>query len=155
MPAIGKYKDTELRSVNRAGAADDLRTETDREREKEIRPLLERIKKALGDEVKDVRPSARLSDSPSCIVTDDSDPTVKLQQIFRAMGQEDLGKVAPILEINPNHEIVKKLQGVEDDEVVADAGRLLFEQALLIEGVALKNPAEFARRLNRFMARAL
>jgi molecular chaperone HtpG len=155
MPAIGKYKDTELKSVNRAGAADDLRTEGDRQREREIKPLLDKIKKALGDEVKDVRSSARLSDSPSCIVTDDSDPTVKLQQIFRAMGQEDLGKVQPILEINPGHEIVRKLQGVQDEAVIADAGRLLFEQALLIEGVALKSPAEFARRLNRFMARAL
>jgi molecular chaperone HtpG len=71
------------------------------------------------------------------------------------MGQEDLGKVQPILEINPGHEIVRKLQGVQDEAVIADAGRLLFEQALLIEGVALKSPAEFARRLNRFMARAL
>jgi len=155
MPTIGKYKDSELKSANRAGATDELKTESDREREKEIRPLLARLKKALGDDVKDVRASARLSDSPSCIVADDADPTVKLQQIFRALGQEDIGKAQPILEINPGHEIVRKLQGIEDESVIADAGRLLFEQALLIEGVPLPNPAEFARRLNRFLSRAL
>ena len=155
MPTIGKYKDTELKSVNRAGAADDLRTEGDREREKEIRPLLAKIKKALGDDVKDVRASARLSDSPSCIVADDADPTVKLQQMFRAMGQEDIVKAQPILEINPGHEIVQKLLAVQDEAIIADAGRLLLEQALLIEGVPLPSPAEFARRLNRFLALAL
>jgi len=155
MPAIGKYKDSELKSVNRAGSADDLKNEGDRARAKEVRPLLERIRKALGDEVKDVRASARLSDSPSCIVTDDTDPTVKQQQIFKALGQEGIADVKPILEINPGHEIVRKLEGVEDEAVIADAARLLFEQALLIEGVPLPNPAEFARRLNRFLVRAL
>jgi molecular chaperone HtpG len=155
MPAIGTYKGSDLRSVNRAGTADDLKSEGDRARAREVGPLLERIKKALGDEVKDVRASARLSDSPSCIVTDDSDPTVKQQQIFKALGQEEIADVKPILEINPGHEIVRKLEGVEDEAVIADAGRLLFEQALLIEGVPLRNPAEFARRLNRFLARAL
>jgi molecular chaperone HtpG len=155
MPMIGKYKDTELKSANRAGSDEDLRTEDDRTRAREIQPLLDKLRKALGDSVKDVRASARLAESPSCIVADDADPTVKLQQIFRALGQEDLGKAQPILEINPMHEIVKKLQTVEDEAVIGDVGRLLFEQALLIEGVALPNPAEFALRLNRFLAKAL
>jgi molecular chaperone HtpG len=155
MPMIGKYKDTELKSANRAGSDEELRTEDDRTRAKEIQPLLDKIRKALGDSVKDVRASARLAESPSCIVADDADPTVKLQQIFRALGQEDLGRAQPILEINPMHEIVKKLQTVEDEAVIGDVGRLLFEQALLIEGVALPNPAEFALRLNRILARAL
>lgn len=154
-PVIGRYQDVELKSVGRSGTAEDLKTEEDNEKEKKISPLLKKIKKILGDEVKDVRASTRLSDSPSCIVTDDNDPTIQMQHIFKALGQKDMPEVKPILEINPNHGIVKKLAGTEDKELSEDISRLLFEQALIVEGAELANPADFAKRLNRVIDKSL
>ena len=154
-PAIGRYKDLELKAVNRSGSTRDLETEADKEQQEAIRPLLDRLKGMLGDLVKDVRASTRLTDSPSCIVADDEDPTLHMQSMLKALGQKDLAAIKPVLEINPGHEIVKKLEAADNDELVADIGRLLFEQALIVEGAELADPAEFARRLNRVMARAL
>ena len=68
------------------------------------------IKKILGERVKDVKVSNRLSDSPSCIVVDENDPTAQMQEMMRSMGQGELPDVKPILEINPNHKIIKKLK---------------------------------------------
>jgi molecular chaperone HtpG len=154
-PVIGRYQDVELKSVGRSGTAEDLKTEEDKEKEKQINPLLKKIKKILGDEVKDVRASTRLSDSPSCIVVDDTDPTLQMQHIFKALGQKELPEVKPILEINPNHAIVKKLTETEDKQLAEDISRLLFEQALIVEGAELANAAEFARRLNRVIDKSL
>jgi molecular chaperone HtpG len=153
--AIGRYKDLELKAVNRSGADEELKTEADKKSEKAVRPLLERIKKVLGDQVKDVRASTRLTDSPSVIVADEEDPTIQMQAILKALGQQDLPAVKPVLEINPNHDIVKKLEAAEDEGLVEDVSRLLFEQALMVEGGELADAAEFARRLNRIIARAL
>jgi molecular chaperone HtpG len=153
--AIGRYKDLELKAVNRSGSAEDLKTEVDKESEKAVRPLLKRIKKVLGDQVKDVRASTRLTDSPSCIVADEEDPTIQMQAILKALGQQELPQVKPVLEINPNHDIVKKLESAEDEGLVEDVSRLLFEQALIVEGGELGDPTEFARRLNRVIAKAL
>jgi len=153
--SIDKYRDTELKSVNRTDSANDLKSDDDREREKKIAPVIEKIKKALGDRIKDVKASTRLSDSPSCIVADENDPTVKMQSILKAIGQKNLPDFKPILEINPDHPIVKKLADSSDDHVIEDTSFLLYEQALLIEGVELKSPAEFVKRLNRVMEKAL
>ena len=153
---IQKYKDFDLKSVNRSDAAEDLKTETDKEKEKEIEPVVEKIKKVLGDTVKDVKASTRLSDSPSCIVADENDPTVQMQHILKAMGQgAGMGEFKPILEVNPDHEIVQKLKDASDDAMVEDISHLLLEEAMLIEGVELKSPTEFVKRLNRVMGRAL
>ena len=153
--AVGRYQDIELKAVNRSGAGEDLSTEADKAQAKDLAPLLARIRKVLGEEVKDVRASARLEDSAACVVMDDSDPTVQMQHLARALGQKDLPEVKPILELNPNHELVRKLQGLEEGELLNDASHLLLEQALIQEGAELKNPAEFARRLTRVLARAV
>jgi molecular chaperone HtpG len=153
--AVGRYRDIELKAVNRSGAGEDLSTEADKAQAKDLAPLLARIRKVLGEEVKDVRASARLADSACCVVMDDSDPTVQMQHLARALGQKDLPEVKPILELNPNHELVRKLQGLEEGELLNDASHLLLEQALIQEGAELKNPAEFARRLTRVLARAV
>ena len=113
------------------------------------------MKNVLGDRVKDVVTSVRLADSPSCMVVDESDPTMKMAQMMKAMGQFDLPEVKPILEINPDHAIVQRMKEMEDDESFADASFLLLDQALLVEGVQLKDPATFVERLNRVMARSL
>ena len=77
---------------------------------------------------------------------------MRMQQLMRAMGQKDMPASKPTLEINPDHEIVKKLQARPDDEVTKDAAWLLLDQALLLEGVPLEEPAAFVQRLNRMMS---
>jgi molecular chaperone HtpG len=155
VPAIGTYGDIELKSVNRSDTADDLKDERDEESEKKIEPLLGKMKKLLSDQVKDVRPSARLSDSPSCVVADGSDPTLAFQNVLKQLGQRDLPASKPILEVNPGHPIIVGLAERGDDALLDDASRLLLEQALLIEGVRPEDPIAFAKRLNRVMERAL
>ncbi len=155
IPAVGRYGELELKAVNRADAAEELKSEADKQNEKSLQPLAERIRKVLGDLVKDVRPSSRLSDSPSCVVADGDDPSFQMQQMLKALGQQELPEVKPVLEINPGHEIVRKLQEVQDEALFEDVSRLLYEQALLLEGVVVKNPAPLVQRLNRVMARAL
>ena len=155
VPTIGRYKDLELRAVNRKDAADELKSEEDKKTEKEAESLVKRIKKALGDSVKDVRASTRLEDSPCCIVADESDPSIQMQHILAAMGQGDSAKAKPILEINPRHAIVKKLEGLADDAALEDASRMLLDQALLLEGAELKDAPAFVKRLNRILEKSL
>ena len=158
IPTIGTYQEHELKSVNRSDTADDLKTDVSKERARKIEPLLKRIKEVLGDQVKEVKASARLSDSPSCIVADENDPTVSMQHVLRALGQE-AEQFRPVLEINPQHPIVAKLEALAEngaeDGLLEDASRLLLEQALLIEGAQITDPVAFAARLNRSLERAL
>jgi molecular chaperone HtpG len=93
----------------------------------------------------------RLADSPSCIVSDEEEPSMKMQQMLRAMGQ-DVPAPKPTLEINPDHEIVKKLLTRAEDATADDAAWLLLDQALLMEGVPLQDPATFVQRLNRILS---
>jgi molecular chaperone HtpG len=155
VPTIGRYKEIELKSVNRSGAAEELKTEEDKEKEEEIKPLLEKIKGVLGDRVKDVVASNRLSDSPSCIVADENDPTVQMQQILKAMGQQEIPEFKPILEVNPRHAIISRLEHSDDEGLLEDVSYLLLDQALLVEGAELKKPAEFVKRLNRILEKAM
>ena len=155
MPSIPTYKEKDLKSVNRSGAADDLKKESDKDKEKEVKPLIKKIKSILGDKVKDVKPSNRLSNSPSCIVADENDPTAQMQELMRATGQVGMPEIKPILEINPNHDIIKKLVGMRKGKFFYDSVLLLYEQALLQEGVKLENPAGFVKRLNKLMEKSL
>jgi len=153
---IEKYGEIELKAVNKTSAGDDLKTDEDKDKTEDLKPLLEKLKTALGAKVKDVRASVRLADSPSCIVSDEEEPSMKMRQMLRAMGQSSgLPDSKPILEVNPDHEIVKKLQAASDDSLLNDAAFLLFDQALLIEGVALEDPAAFVQRLNRVLTKAV
>ncbi len=148
---VEKYGDIELKSVNKASTGDELKDANEPDKSEALKPLLEKLKATLGDRVKDVRASARLADSPSCIVSDEEEPSMQMQQMMRAMGQKDFPAPKPTLEINPDHEIVRKLLARPDDKVTEDAAWLLFDQALLMEGVALQDPAVFVQRLNRMM----
>jgi molecular chaperone HtpG len=153
--ALGKYKTWDLKSVNRSDAAEDLKTEADKDKEKEIEPVIKKIKKVLGEQVKDVKASTRLSDSPSCIVADSNDPTMQMQHILQQMGQGGMDTFKPILEVNPGHDIVNKLKDTSDKKVIEDVSYLLLEQAMLIEGAELKNPVEFVQRVNRIINKAI
>ncbi len=148
---IEKYGETDLKAVSKAATSEDFRDEAEPEQADAIKPLLEKIKATLGDRVKDVRASVRLADSPSCIVSDESEPSLQMQQMLRAMGQKEMPSPKPTLEINPDHEIVKKLLARPDDAVTEDAAWLLLDQALLLEGVQLQDPASFVQRLNRVL----
>ena len=153
--SVPKYDEKDLKSVNRSGAADDISEDTDKDSEKSTKPVLKKIKKVLGDKVKDVKVSTRLSDSPSCIVADENDPTAQMQEIMKSMGQTGMPEIKPILEINPNHEIVKKLKSMTRQKSFDDIALLLYEQALIQEGVNLEDPAGFVNRLNKAISNSL
>ena len=152
---VPKYDDKELKSVNSSGAAEDFADDSDKEDEKSLKPVLKKMKKLLGDKVKDVKVSSSLSDSPSCIVADENDPTAQMQEMMRSMGQMDMPEVKPILEINPNHDIVSKLKDKTRQKSFDDIAFLLYEQALIQEGVKLEDPAGFVERLNGIIAETL
>lgn len=155
IPSLGKYKDWELKAANRAGSDKELNTEEEtkaaEKKEKDFKPVLEKIKEVLGDKVKEVRFSKRLSDSPSCIVVDETDPSLQMERMMRAMGQFNTSAVKPILEVNADHPLVQKLKDSKDKEFVEDMSNLLLEQALLVESGELKAPVDFVKRLNRLM----
>jgi molecular chaperone HtpG len=148
---IDKYGEIDLKAVNKAATGEDLKDEAEKDQTEALKPLLEKLKATLGDRVKDVRASVRLADSPSCIVSDEEEPSMQMQQMLRAMGQANIPAPKPTLEINPDHEIVKKLLARADDAVSEDAAWLLLDQALLMEGVPLQDPATFVQRLNRIL----
>src|SRR5580692_2545153 len=153
--SIPKYGDIDFKAVNTSTAGDDLKDESTPEKAEELKPLLEKIKATLGEEVKEVRASSRLADSPSVIVSDEDEPSARMRQMMRAMGQKEMPEPSPILEINPDHEIIKKLLADPSNAKVEDAAWLLFDQALLLEGVPLKDPAVFVQRLNRVLNQSI
>jgi len=110
--------------------------------------LIDRIKQALGERVKDVRATARLTASPACLVADAFDPGANLQRILRSVGQ-DVPAFKPILEVNPEHPMVLRMQ--HEEQRFADWAQLLLDQALLAEGGQLEDPAGFVQRLNALM----
>jgi len=155
---VDKYGDTDLKSVNKSTPEelkDDSAPEQAAEKAEALKPLLDKIKATLGDAVKEVRASSRLADSPSVIVSDEDEPSARMRQMMRAMGQKEIPEPTPTLEINPDHEIVKKLLASPEDARVADAAWLLFDQALLLEGVPLKDPSAFVQRLNRVLNQSI
>ena len=155
IPALNKYKDFELKAVNRAGSDEELgidKKETEK-KEKEFKPVVKKIKKALGDRVKDVHLSKRLSDSPSCIVVDENDPSLQLERMMKAMGQSGLGEVKPILEVNPDHALVTGIKDSDNEEYIADVSAVLLDQALLVSGAELKDPADFVKRINKLLSK--
>ena len=153
--SVPNYDEKDLKSVNRSGAADDISEDADKDSEKSTKPVLKKMKKVLGDKVKDVKVSSRLSDSPSCIVADENDPTAQMQEIMKSMGQTGMPAIKPILEINPNHEIVEKLKSMTRQKSFDDIALLLYEQALIQEGVTLEDPAGFVNRLNKAISNGL
>lgn len=154
IPAYGKYKDFELKSVSRAGSDEELGVDKEEAKKKEeaFKPVQEKIKKALEGRVKDVVLSKRLSDSPSCIVVDENDPSLQMERMMKAMGQGGGDFVKPILEINADHAIVKKLEGHVSEDFVKNVSEVLLDQALLISGAELKDPADFVKSLNSLLA---
>jgi molecular chaperone HtpG len=118
---------------------------------KESKPLLKRVKDALGERVREVRPSARLTDSPACLVRGEGDLSAQLRRVLAANGQSPPAGV-PVLELNIAHPLVRYLDGQSDAERFGELARLLFDEALLLEEGQLPDAADFSRRLNRLLA---
>src|ERR1700758_1484539 len=152
---VSKYGDIDLKAVNKSSLPEDLKDDSALEKSEALKPLLEKIKATLGDAVKEVRASSRLADSPSVIVSDEDEPSARMRQMMQAMGQNNLPDLQPTLEINPDHEIIRKLLADPRNSKVEDAAWLLFDQAALLEGVPLKDPAIFVQRLNRVLNQSI
>ncbi|MEC8227036.1 MAG: molecular chaperone HtpG, partial [Pseudomonadota bacterium] len=120
------------------------------ESEKEVAGLVERIKTALGDNVKDVRFTHRLTDSPACVVADEHDMSSQMQKLMESVGQT-VPEQKPIFELNPEHQLVKHLNVEQDEDKFAQWSQVLLDQALLAERGTLKDPAGFVTRLNKLM----
>jgi molecular chaperone HtpG len=118
--------------------------------EEASKDLIERIKQALGEEVKEVRVTHRLTDSPACLVAGEHDLSGNLARMLKAAGQK-APESKPVLEVNPAHRLVEKLKAEKDETRFNDYTRVLFDQALLAEGGQLNDPASFVRRINALL----
>jgi molecular chaperone HtpG len=129
---------------------DDAEKKAQEEKAGEFKDLVERLKQTLGDKVKEVRVSHRLTESPSCLVADEHDLGGNLARILKAAGQK-VPAGTPILEINPRHPLVERLKSEQEAKRFGDWSHLLFDQALLAEGGTLEDPAGFVRRTNELL----
>ncbi|MCK5294159.1 MAG: molecular chaperone HtpG, partial [Arcobacteraceae bacterium] len=154
-PAIGAYQDWTFKDITSCEAPKTGKTEEEtKEVEETFKSIVEKIKSTLGEAVSDVKTTDRLSDSPSCVVKDPNDPMAQMAAMMKSMGQE-VPESAPILEINPEHNIVKSLNGCADESTIETISWLLLDQAKMAEGMDIKDPVAFVKRLNTVMAKAL
>lgn len=162
VPAVGTFDGKPLRSITR-GTADLDKIEaapdadqTERPESAEIGPLIELFRRTLGDAVKDVRGSERLTESPVCLVADEGALDIHMERMLKMHGQ-DVPATPRILELNPRHELIRMLAAEaaegSDSERTADMAHLLLDQARIVEGEPLPDPAGFSRRLSALLAR--
>jgi molecular chaperone HtpG len=116
----------------------------------EFKDLTDRIGKVLGDKVKQVRVTHRLTDSPACLVADPSAMSTNLERLLKAAGHT-VPETKPTLEVNPHHPLVQALKHESDEKRFADWSHILFDQAVLAEGGQLDEPGAFVKRLNELM----
>ena len=163
MDDIAKYAEKDLVSVLKGEVKfdDSVQKELDEKTKKETednKELVEFLKKTLEDKVKDVRFSSRLTESPCCLVGDDYDPSVSMQRLFKAMGQES-PDVKRILELNGESPLIGALKSLYEKDPAAaslkDYAELLYDQALISEGATLPDPAKFARRTVQLMTESI
>lgn len=155
MSHLTDYNDKKFQSVAKGnlelGSLDDEKEVVEQNKvAEELQPFLEKIKQVLGDNVKEVRITRRLTNSPACIVAGEHDMTPQMERIMRAAGQQ-VPHNKPIFELNPEHVLVKKLQVENNAEHFADWTHILFDQALLAEGGQLEDPATFVHRFNKLL----
>lgn len=150
-----EFEGKKLQSVAKGdldlGQLEDEETKEEKKKDTdEFESVLKQMKEVLGDKVKEVRISHRLTSSPSCVVADENDMGIHMQRIMQAAGQ-NFGMSKPIFEINPKHPLLVSIKTESDDERFAEWTNLLFEQAVLAEGGHLDNPAEFVQRMNKLL----
>jgi molecular chaperone HtpG len=152
---LTEFEGKPLQSVAKGGLdlgklADETEKQEQEKEAGEYKDLIERIKKALGEKVKDVRATQRLTESPVCLVADEHDMGMHLERLLKAAGQK-VPASKPILEVNTHHPLVQRLKNEADDARFGDWSEVLFDQALLAEGGQLEDPAGFVKRLNQLV----
>jgi len=153
-PMIGQYKEWTLKDITTIDAPDSKSEEEKEEVAKEFKSLTDKIKETLGDAVKEVKTSTRLTSSPSCVIKDPNDPMAGMAAMFAQMGQE-APETPLILEINPEHEMIKKLDGLSDTTLFEDLSWILLDSAKLSEGLEPKDKSAFAQRVATVATKAL
>ena len=164
--AMGQYEGMNFKSVNHADSDEALGNAESGPDDSSAKAAVEAVKRVLGDRVKDVRLSKRLSKSPSCVVMDSDDPTLQYRELMKRISNVDMPEPTPILELNPSHPLVTRLSNLEisrqqssaDDSHgavdIEDLAHILLDQALLAEGQKFIQPADFIERLNRQLSRS-
>jgi molecular chaperone HtpG len=154
MSYLTEFDGKPFQSVSKADEAlDKLADETEEQKaaEKQLEPFIERVKTLLGDRVKDVRLTHRLTDTPAIVVTDADEMSTQMAKLFAAAGQQ-APEVKYIFELNPEHALVKRASDVGDNEHFAEWIDLLLDQALLAERGTLEDPNLFIRRMNKLLS---
>jgi molecular chaperone HtpG len=154
--SLTEFEGKKLQSIAKADLdlgklESDTEKEIQKKIEEEAKSLVEKIKTTLAEQVKDVRVTHRLTDSPACLVSDANDLSGNLARMLKAAGQ-NAPDAKPILEINPSHKLVKRLESETTDALFADLALVLFDQALLAEGGTLNDPASFVKRMNSLIS---
>jgi molecular chaperone HtpG len=162
---ITQHDGKPFKSITRGAAdldlveADETKEDTEKPDEADLSALIAAIKAELGEAVKDVRPSKRLTDSPVCLIADEGDMDVNLERLLKRHGQLVDG-MPRVLELNPSHALIATLatrstsNAASEDDLLKDAAHLLLDQARIVEGEVPTDPSDFARRLGKVMARA-
>ena len=148
---LGEYEGKKLRNVAKGELPlDEAEKQRQEEVAKEAEPLLKKLKELLGERVGDVKVSARLTDSPSCLALGDYEMAPHLARLLREAGQ-DVPENKPVLEINPGHPLLKRVEAEADEAKAKDLASLLLEQAEIAAGAPLSDPAAFVQRMNRVL----
>ena len=146
---FGDFQELSLKSIAK-GDLEDLDSKEDKKKKektvKDFEGVITKAQEILSNQVKEVKVSSRLSESPSCLVADENELGGNMERIMKSLGQ-DIPDTKPILEINPDHPLVIKLKTKVDEDLV----KVLFDQAVLSEGGQIKEPAEFVKRMNKLM----
>ena len=156
VPELREYKNFQFQSISK-GEVDLSKFEDEQEKEEqqknadEAKDLLARLKSVLGEKVKDVRTTNRLTTSPSCLVVDEYGIDPSLKRLLQSAGQ-NVPEDKPILEVNPQHPVVNRIKYEADDERFADWANVLLDQAYLSSGEQLANPVSFVQHLNNLLA---
>ncbi len=151
---LSEYESKQLQSITK-GKLDIKETQDEektKEQEESFSSLIKQVKEALGDKVKEVRLTDRLTDSPACIVADENDMGLEMQRIMQSAGQS-MPASKPIFELNPEHNLIEMLNKETDDEAFAKWSEVLFAQATLAEGGELDNPAAYVNDINELLTR--
>jgi molecular chaperone HtpG len=153
-PSIGQYKEWTLKDITTIDAPDSKTEEEKEEISKEFKALTDKIKEVLGEEVKEVKTTTRLTSSPSCVVKDANDPMAGMAHMFAQMGQP-VPETPLILEVNPEHAMIQKLDKLENEDLFADMAWILLDSAKLSEGLEPKDKSAFALRVAKVATEAL
>ncbi len=151
---LTEFDGKSLKSITSADLtefADESQQDLTEDEKQSREALTARVKSAMGDLVSDVKMTTRLTDSPACVVNAEGDMTAHMARMMEQMGQS-VPKQKPVLELNPGHVLVKKLEGLEDESKIKEWSLFLLEQAQLAEGDSLEKPAEFIKRMNKLLS---